>query len=556
MTQSDTALFDRWRSHSDADAFAELLSRHASMVYGACLRVVRNPGIAEEVSQECFLELMKGPRGVRCIGAWLHTVATRRALDRLKAEGRRSERERSYAAARDAAAETDWDDTREFVDEAITALPEELRLPIVLRFLEGRTHEAIAEKLAVSRSTVRSRIETGIGAVRENLVKRGVVLSVAALSTALETLPASAAPPALLSELGRRALAMRSTPTLFSAAAGLKYAAAPLLLAGVVLAGAWAATRNTRPPESPAEIAAPENTLAAAVTPEPPDIPESPAVATGIPEADDKTSESAVVEPEPQPVAEGDAATDGWKLDLTPSEALKESLQKPTQVEFEDIHIKDVAELLQDKYDLNIVLDQRVIAPEIEKHVNKAFAPPSAESTTLEPAPEENSTSQIVRLPRRYITDGHIRTVNQKDKSVEEILTIITSPLNLTLKTRGNAIWISSSAQFTQDMTIPPPSALFDEGKIIKTLSSPVNLEFEDIHISDILGFLRECYKANFNLDTRVVMPQTKADSAELPDTSQFATDGMIDYINLKDASLAEALFVMTRMLNLTYRVD
>src|SRR5690606_20775212 len=125
----------------------------AAMVYGACLRVVKNPGTAEEVTQECFLELMKGPRGVRCIGAWLHTVATRRALDRLKSDGRRAARERAYAATLDPAKEILWDDTRACVDEAIAALPDELQIPIVLRFLAGRTHEAIAAELGVSRST-------------------------------------------------------------------------------------------------------------------------------------------------------------------------------------------------------------------------------------------------------------------------------------------------------------------------------------------------------------------------------------------------------------------
>ncbi len=59
------------------------------MVYGACLRVVKNPGIAEEVAQESFLELMKGPGGVQSVGGWLHTVATRRALDRVKADMQR-----------------------------------------------------------------------------------------------------------------------------------------------------------------------------------------------------------------------------------------------------------------------------------------------------------------------------------------------------------------------------------------------------------------------------------------------------------------------------------
>ena len=162
---------------------------------------------------------------------------------------------------------------------------------------------------------------------------------------------------------------------------------------------------------------------------------------------------------------------------------------------------------------------------------------------------------QFVRLPREYLTDGHIRTIDQKDTTLEEILTTITSPLNLIWKIRGNAVWISSSAQFTEDMTVPLPSAPFKEGEIFTALSSPANVEFEDIHIADVVGFMQKAFELNITLDTAVIMPETKMGDSASPDPSLFATDGRLDYINLKDASMAETLFVMTRMLNLSYRV-
>ncbi len=501
MPQSDTVLLDKWRASSDADAFAELLSRHASMVYGACLRVVRNPGIAEEVAQECFLELMKGPRGIQCIGAWLHTVATRRALDRVKAEGRRTERERSYAAALDTTKEHEWDDTREYVDEAITALPDELRVPIVLRFLEGHTHEAIAVELALSRSTVRSRIDKGIDVVRENLVKRGVVLSMAALSTGLEGLEAVAAPPALLSELGKRALAMRSSPTLLSAAAGAKFAAASLLLAGVVLAGAWAATQNTRPPENPTKVAV----AVAAVTPEPTETPAVSAVLTESTEAEETAVEDVVEAPEPPPEVEEDETAAGWKLDLTPSDKIKEALQKPVNLVFSDIHIKDVVEYIHDSFDVSIVLDARVVAPE------------------RNPGDDENA-----RLSRDFVTDGIIRHIDQRGKTLEETLAVLTTMVNLTYKVRGNAIWISSSAQITRDLTEPLPSAPFREGKMLKSILKPVNIEFEDIHISEVLGFMQKGFGIPIVIDNRVVMPESIRGKEPPPVLPTYVTDGLI----------------------------
>jgi len=552
MPQSDAVLLEKWRACSDADAFAELLSRHASMVYGACLRVVRNPSIAEEVAQECFLELMKGPRGVQCIGAWLHTVATRRALDRVKSEQRRHAREQQYAASLDAVAEVSWDDTREFVDEAITLLPNDLRIPIVLRFLEGRSHEAIAEKLSISRSSARSRIERGIVAIRENLAKRGLPISATALATGLESAAASSVPHAMIAELGKRALALKSGTSIAKSVTTFHYVAVSLLLAGAVASGVWMNSENGDTPEPATSTAAAVTATTPTNPSPPPSALEGTLAAASAPDSDP----SVAVEPAATEFPEQDKekSTDGWRLDLTPSEALKEALQQTVNVSFEDIHIKDIAEYLSDAHGLNVVMDYRVVAPEVIERVEVVFDGPQAAATVSKPI-EHDDDDQIIRLPQRYITDGQVRRVDQKGKTVEELLTIITSSINLTHKIRGNAVWISSSAQITEDMTVPLPSAPFNEGEILKTLSSPINVEFEDIHISGVLEYLRESYGVKLVLDTQVVMPQTKVDEGEALATSQFASDGMLDYILMKDTSLAEGLFVMTRLINLTYRV-
>jgi len=530
MPPSDTVLFDKWRANRDADAFAELLSRHAGMVYGACLRVLKNPGMAEEVAQECFLDLTKGPRGVRCVGAWLHTVATRRALDRLKAEGRRSERERRYAAAQNTAAETDWDDTREFVDEAIAALPEELRVPIVLRFLEGRTHEAIAEELAVARSTVRSRLEKGIGAVRENLARRGVIVPAGAFLATLESLPAAAAPPALLADLGRRALAMHSGATLLSAAAGAKYALAPVALAALVLGGAWVTSGRGDAPEGTPAVAD-GAVMAALAAPEPSPPPQVP-VAT--PEGANSAGADELDESETVPVEEEEEKRAiGWVLDLTPSENVLQAMQKIIRIEFRDTHIKDILEFIQKTHDVTIVLDSRVVAPE--------------------PKPGDD---QMIGFSRRYITDGHIRHIDQRGKTLEETLAVLTTMLNLTYKVRGDAIWISSSARITRDLTVPLPSAPFREGEILESISKPVNIEFERIHLSDVLRFVVDSYGVPIVVDDRVVIPRQEHGEEPPPVLTTHVTDGIIDYINMKDTSLAEMLFTLTRLLDLTYRID
>ena len=67
-----------------AGTFAELAARHGGLVFGTCRRVLKNEADAQEVAQECFIELMRTRRGVRkSLAAWLHTAALHRSLDRI-----------------------------------------------------------------------------------------------------------------------------------------------------------------------------------------------------------------------------------------------------------------------------------------------------------------------------------------------------------------------------------------------------------------------------------------------------------------------------------------
>ncbi len=143
MSPSDAMLMDRWRRRSDAEAFAEIVGRHVGMVYGTCRRLLGDSE-AEDVVQECFIKLSQSElRHGQAIGGWLHRVATNACLDRLRATQRRQQREEAFAT-RPRQSEISWDDLQEHVDEAVAALPDDLRLPIIYHFLEGRTHQDVA----------------------------------------------------------------------------------------------------------------------------------------------------------------------------------------------------------------------------------------------------------------------------------------------------------------------------------------------------------------------------------------------------------------------------
>ena len=205
---TDAALWNIWRTERDPDAFAQIAARYAGLVFGTCLRVLRNRADAEDASQECFLELLRAdlPQ-LQSLAAFLHIMAVRRALDLAKKDRRRGARETRFAREKPAAHEVSFDDITECVDAAIAELPEDLRVALVARFLEGLTYEAIAVRLGSPESTARHRVKKGVDALRAILARRGVTIGAGALAASLGGLSAGAAPPALLAQVGKLALA-------------------------------------------------------------------------------------------------------------------------------------------------------------------------------------------------------------------------------------------------------------------------------------------------------------------------------------------------------------
>lgn len=248
MHSTDLHLYAQWRRQRNAAAFNELARRHAAMVFGTCQRILHSAADAEEVAQECFEALATTAQGPdQNLGGWLHALATRRALNRLKSETRRREREQAFAEAQVTTAEVHWDDIYPLVDEAIAALPKKLREPLIRNFFEGQTHEAIAVELGVSRGAVTYRIAQGVERVRKHLKHRGVVAGATALTAMLAENLASAETPATLTDAIARMALTGPPPVLVPAAtvSGIALAwtlggalACTMLVVGAIV-GAW-----------------------------------------------------------------------------------------------------------------------------------------------------------------------------------------------------------------------------------------------------------------------------------------------------------------------------
>ena len=204
----DTELLQRYAERQDADAFSELVRRHAGLVYSVSLRVTGNRADAEDAAQECFMDLA-GNAGVisSSLLGWLQLRALSRAVDIIRRASARRRYEERTMHRDDEPGRARWQEIAPHVDQALAELPEDLRMPLILHYLVARSQRDIAGELGVNQSTVSRRIDKGLDELRKRLKKAGIVPSVTVLGTLLSENAIAAAPPTLMAALGKMAMA-------------------------------------------------------------------------------------------------------------------------------------------------------------------------------------------------------------------------------------------------------------------------------------------------------------------------------------------------------------
>ncbi len=215
---TDRQLLERFRAGKDQPAFAELVRRHGRMVMNVCRRVLREPHDADDAFQATFLLLARKAGSIlheRSVAGWLYGVAFRTALKaRARAALRRKVESRVAAMqATETASRAVWDEVGPALDQELSRLPENFRLPLVLCDLEGKPHEQAAEQLGCPRGTIWKRLVRGREMLRERLVHRGVVVTSALLVALLAKYAAAAtvAPAVVGSTVKAAALAAAGT---------------------------------------------------------------------------------------------------------------------------------------------------------------------------------------------------------------------------------------------------------------------------------------------------------------------------------------------------------
>lgn len=158
----------------DEGAMAQLYDLYSHLVYAVALRVLSDSSAAEDILQDVFVQLWRNPQAFDAsrgsLAAWLTVIARNRAIDQL-----RKKRPAMEAIDVDSvvSANVDLQDSAERqqaiekVRGVLASMPAEQRAALEMAFFEGLTHVEIAGKTGQPLGTVKTRIRSGLLAVRK-----------------------------------------------------------------------------------------------------------------------------------------------------------------------------------------------------------------------------------------------------------------------------------------------------------------------------------------------------------------------------------------------------
>ena len=168
-------------AEGDQDALAELYDSTSRIVYGLAFRILGDSSSAEEILFEVYLQVWRTAKsfdpGRGKVTSWLVSMARTRAIDAL-----RSRQARGANLAQSLEDIADLQDVRggpegqsvqtsraQFIQKFLAQLPDDQRNAIELAYFSGLTHGEIAARTGLPLGTVKTRIRSGMGRLRELL---------------------------------------------------------------------------------------------------------------------------------------------------------------------------------------------------------------------------------------------------------------------------------------------------------------------------------------------------------------------------------------------------
>ncbi|HEY5042694.1 MAG TPA: sigma-70 family RNA polymerase sigma factor [Verrucomicrobiae bacterium] len=261
MPNDDLTLLREYARRNSEEAFAALVTRHVNLVYSVALRQVREPHLAEEITQAVFIILARkaGSLGDKTIlSGWLCRTARYAGANALTIQRRRQHREQEafmqsqleqsqndLSRRSETEAET-WRQIAPLLDGALEKLGKKDHDALVLRFFENKNFAEVGVALGASEDAAKMRVSRALEKLRKFFTKRGVTLSSVAIAGMISAHSVQAAPVTLAKSvtavaIAKGAAASGSTLTLIKGAlkimAWTKAKTAVAVAAGVLLFG-------------------------------------------------------------------------------------------------------------------------------------------------------------------------------------------------------------------------------------------------------------------------------------------------------------------------------
>lgn len=171
LEDNEKALLARIRQRDQA-AFRQLYETYAGRIHALCLRLTGNLAMAEEATQEVFIQVWRKIdtfSGNSSLYTWLHSVASNTTISYLRKQKNWLNRVISRDDEVNPHVEESWVPGPDLgkLDKLIMRLPERARLVFVLHAIEGYRHEDIARQLKTSTGTSKAQFHRARNLIRK-----------------------------------------------------------------------------------------------------------------------------------------------------------------------------------------------------------------------------------------------------------------------------------------------------------------------------------------------------------------------------------------------------